>query len=162
MQGFQPTRSGKTATTLILVGLILQSIEVAFVLVVGALVTLLVFVGVLLLGVALIGVVWVVLVYLYSYRRAQEATYEAARTPTLVFAILSLITFNVISGVLYLIAWVKLGEAVDEQTRNTSVAWGTAPPLAPSATFPGRYCSRCGAPNAPGNAYCSRCGNPLG
>lgn len=147
-------RSGQTAGTLILIGLILQIIEVVILVAVGAFLLLVPFLGVLVLFLGGIGVVWVVLVWLFSYQRTQEGDYSGARTPTLVFAILSLITVGLISGILYLIAYVKLGDAMERGSPN--FAWGAAPQ--PPGTQGGRFCSRCGAANASTASFCARCG----
>jgi zinc-ribbon domain len=156
------SRSGETAQTLILVGLILQGVELATLLLAGFLFLIIVptFLGGLFVGLALIGVVWLVLVYLFSYARVRDGDYAGARTPTFVFAVLSLVTFALISGVLYLVAYVKLGDAEHEQ--GPSVAWNVATPAPPSLPPSGsKYCPRCGRPNPPGASFCQACGAPL-
>ncbi len=159
--------SGGTARTLILVGLILDIIAEVILLGVGIALLIVPIFGALLLLFALIGFVWIALVWVYSYSRAREGDYEGARTPTLVFAILSMITLALIPGILFLIAYVKLGDAQREQAQApTAAAWGAPPPLPPLAGGPpaarSGVCSRCGRTNPPGGAFCQGCGAPLG
>jgi hypothetical protein len=160
--------SGETATTLILVGLIVDVVFEAILIVLGAAVVRGPFGGVVLLALAGIGLLWVVLIYLFSYVRVRRAEYEDARPPTLVFAILSLITLALIPGILFLIAYVKLGDAVREQPATASHAWGApAPPVPPlplasAVAVPAtRYCSYCGRADTSGGQYCTGCGAPL-
>lgn len=159
--------SGDTAKTLILIGLILDIIGVAILFVISAAVFLLTFLGGFLLAIAVIGLVWVILVWVYSYERTRAGDYEGARTPTLVFAILSLVTLALIPGILWIVAWVKLGDAVREGAVATP-AWSAAaptPPPSPPAPAPlpsARYCAHCGRANPPGGAFCQGCGAPLG
>jgi len=159
-------RSADTARTLILIGLILDVIGEAILLVVGVFFLIVPLFGAVLLGIALVGFVWVALVYVFSYERVRNGDYEGARTPTLVFAILSLITLALIPGILFLIGYVKLGDALREAS-PAAPAWGSPlPPAAPSPAAPlgggARYCAHCGRAN-PGTAtYCTGCGAPLG
>lgn len=155
------TPSGGTAKTLILVGLILQAVEVLIVLGIGVL-TLIVFVGVFLILFGVLGIVWLVLVYLLSYQRVAEGRYEESRTPTLIVAILSLLTFNLISGILYIIAYVKLGDAV----REAQTPAGPLPPLgfsvAPVSTLSTRICLGCGRVlPSPTPGFCPACGKQV-
>ncbi|MGI0068392.1 MAG: hypothetical protein ACREB9_08330, partial [Thermoplasmata archaeon] len=134
--------SGGTAKTLVLVGLILQLLEVLIVFALGA-VFLLVFIGVFLLIAGVFGLIWMLIVYLFSYQRIAEGRYEDAKTPTLGIAILSLITINLISGILYLIAYVKLGDAIRETQAppppapSYYTAHAPPPPLAPPPSSAG-------------------------
>jgi hypothetical protein len=168
MQGY-PARispSGQTAKTLILVGLILQGIFVLILLGVGAL-FLIVFIGIFILAAAFLGLVWLILVYLFSYRPASDGNYEAARTPTLVFMILSFLTFSLIPAILYLIAYVKLGDAVREaatpmplqaqyQAPYQAPYWQAPPP--PGASGQVQVCLKCGTVRQGTGAYCPHCG----
>lgn len=158
------SESGDTAKTLILVGLILDIIGAVVLLLIGLFILIFPLLGEILLGLALIGLVWVVLVWLFSYRRVVEGDYEGARTPTLVFAILSLVTFGLIPGILFLIAYIKLGDAIREG-RVATPAWGAPyPPFQPQPPAPGagaRFCTYCGAPGPASGAYCQNCGAPL-
>jgi hypothetical protein len=162
--------SGDTAKTLILVGVILDvvfevilvAVGVAFL---GAPAPLL---GGILLFFAVIGFVWIALVWLFSYARVRDGDYDGARTPTLVFAILSIISIALIPGILFLIAYIKLGDAMREAGPSASPAWGSPPPPPPPPLAGGvaaagsRFCSRCGRANPPGGAFCQGCGAPLG
>ncbi len=166
MRGSSP--SGGTAKTLILVGLILDIVLEAILLVVGIVFLIVPVIGALLLAFALIGFVWIALVWIYSYSPVRDGNYEAARTPTLVFAILSLITVSLIPGILFLIAYIKLGDAVRESPAPAAAAWGSPPPAPPPPLASGapaagtRFCSHCGRANPPGGAFCQGCGAPLG
>ncbi|HTW56441.1 MAG TPA: zinc ribbon domain-containing protein [Thermoplasmata archaeon] len=155
--------SGSTAQTLILIGLIFQLVEVVFVLAIGLLFVAFPIAGAILFGLAFIGLLWLVLVYLFSYGPTREGDYEAARTPTLVFAILSLLTGSLIAGILYIVAYVKLGDA---ETPLSPAGYGPNPfPYGPSPTavaFGTRYCARCGTAGLPGAAFCRSCGAALG
>ncbi|HYA11217.1 MAG TPA: zinc ribbon domain-containing protein, partial [Thermoplasmata archaeon] len=133
---------------------------------VGALFLIVPFLGAIILGFALIGFVWIALIWVFSYQRVNDGDYEGARTPTLVFAILSLITLSLIPGILFLIAYVKLGDAIREGAATTP-AWGAPPPAPPLSPSPapagaGRFCSHCGRANPGTGAYCLGCGAPLG
>jgi hypothetical protein len=156
--------SGDTAQTLILVGLILDVILEAILLLVGLFFLIVPLVGAIILGLALIGLLWVFLVYLFSYQRVREGDYEGARTPTLVFAILSLLSVALIPGILFLIAYVKLGDAIREEP-NAAPAWGApAAPAAPASPLPttgSKFCEHCGRANPAAGIYCQGCGAPL-
>jgi hypothetical protein len=148
-------QSGETAKTLILIGLILQIIEVVVLLAIGTIFLIVPLLGGIVLVLGGLGIVWLLLVYLYSYVPTGAGDYRSAQTPTLVFAILSLITIGLISGILYIIAYVKLGDALTDAQRLG------APGGAPFG-FPGtKFCPRCGRPNAPTAGFCAGCGSPL-
>jgi len=180
--------SGDTAEILILIGLILQIITVVILFGVGLVLLILPFLGGIVLFFAFIGLVFVILVYTLSYARTKEGEFEEARTPTLVFGILSLLTFGIISGILYIIAYVKLGDAADEDAavqRNPppapiypapytpivtapyaprppagqSMATAAAPP--PPGAYGTRFCASCGSPVVPPARFCRNCGTPL-
>jgi hypothetical protein len=158
------SRSGETAQTLILVGLIIDIVAEAIVVAIALLIVSAGFSG-LLLGFAVIGFVWIALVWVFSYQRVREGDYERARAPTLVFSILSFLTLALIPAILFLIAYVKLGDALQEAPRG-SPAWGTvptAPPLSFAAPVPAstRYCSHCGRASSGTAAFCEGCGAPL-
>ncbi len=166
----RPTNpSGQTAGTLILVGLILQGIEVLVLLGFGLLFLLVPFVGAIVLGFALFGIIWLVLVYVFSYQRTREGDYQGARTPTIVFAILSLLSFALISGILYLIAYIKLGDAETAQLTPAAPVFAPMPP-SPAASgggggtplAGGKFCTYCGRQNAPTSKFCAGCGAALG
>jgi hypothetical protein len=148
--------SAGTAETLVLVALIFQILGTAFTLFVGLL-----FLPVLLISpfpgtpviaavfaaIAGIGILLLVLGYAYSYRRIQAADYAGARTPTMVLGIVTLF-IGVIPGILYLIAYSKLGDALHE------MAW---PQMGP---FPGYGGGTSFAPvaNPMAHPMCPRCG----
>lgn len=146
------SESGETAHTLILIGLILQGIQVAIALGVGFLVVLAPGLGGFVFGAALIGIVWIVLVYSFSFRRTEGGDYEGARTPTLVFGIRSLLGFGIISGILYLVAFSKLGDAMDETT-DLPPPWSTPAPAAGT-----KFCPSCGRPSPSSGRFCQSCG----
>ena len=154
--------SAQTAETLILVGLILDLVGEVILVVVGLWLLAFPLLGLVVLGFALIGFVWIALVYLFSYDRVRSGDYEGARTPTLVFAVLSLVTLAVIPGILLLVAYVKLGDALAGE-RLPGYAWAQpASPFAPGP-LPGgaRFCMHCGRPNGIDNRFCQGCGAPL-
>lgn len=164
-----PPRAAGTAKVLILIGLALQVIEVAVLVALGLVLLIAPLLTLLFLPLAAIGVLWVVLVYLFSYRRVAEGDYAGASTPTLVFAILSLLTVNLVSGVLYIVAYVEISRAQDELRARAypapgyppAPAWGP-PPMASPAPGPGVvYCRYCGRANAPTMRFCGGCGAPL-
>jgi hypothetical protein len=157
--------SGNTSKTLILVGLILQGIFVLIAFGIGF-IFLVVFIGIFILAAAFLGLMWLLLVFLFSYRPASRGQYEAARTPTIVFAILSLLTLSLIPGILYLIAYIKLGDAVREATPAPpagpySYTPGTSPaPAGQPAQAPSRVqvCLKCGSVRQGQGAFCQHCG----
>lgn len=156
--------AGSTAETLILVGLILQFIEELIVIVLALLFATVPVLGLLALLLAGVGVLWLALVYFFSYRPAREGDYEAAQTPTLLFGILSLISVSLISGILYIIAYAKLGEATAPPSGPAYAYAGTypyGPPPVPATALP-RFCTRCGTAGLTGAAFCRACGAALG
>ena len=108
-------RSADTAEALILIGLIFQGITLLVLLGVGLYFLIIPILGGLVLFLAFLALIWLILVYVFSYQRTVNGDYEGARTPTLVFGILALITGGFISGILYIVAAVKLGDAADEK-----------------------------------------------
>lgn len=143
--GYVPP-SASTAKTLILVGLILQLIFAliflfalgvfAFVAVaVGGVVSLFAFVYV---AFGILGFIFLYLIWMFCYKPVREGRYEQAKTPTLIFAILSLITFSFISGILYIVAYVKLGDAVREQQMPPPGYPGGAPMMSPGMPYGGQ------------------------
>jgi zinc-ribbon domain len=153
--------SGNTAKTLILIGLILQVIEVVVALLLFLVVIVSVFFALLLLPFVVLEVVWLAIVYLFSYRRVASGEYERARTPTLVIAILSLLTVNLISGILYIIAWVKLGDAIAERAARratTQAAMGQTRTFVAPGVVALRNCPSCGTTVVAGATYCPACG----
>lgn len=163
-----PPRAAGTAKVLILIGLILQAIEVAVLLVLGLFLIFVPFVGVFIfLPLAGIGILWIVLVYLFSYERVTQGDYAGAATPTLVFGILSLITLQLISGILYIVAYVEIGSGERELALartgypGAPPTWGAPPPSAfppGAAGAPPKYCPYCGRPNPAVSRFCQGCG----
>ncbi len=165
--------SASTAKTLILVGLIFQLIfAILFLLVLGVIAFLAAAVGVFSIIavfyviIGLIGFIFLFLIWTLCYKPVREGRYEAARTPTLIFAILSLITVNIIAGVLYLVAYVKLGDAVREQQTPPPGYPGGAPMMSPVAPYAAQPAAPMQPPAAPAPAaapapvVCPKCGRP--
>ncbi len=130
--------SASTAESLVLAGLILQIIgAVGMGILMGALMgfTMMapypywwagISAAVAIVAVAL---VFLYLAYEYSYLRIQRGEYIGAQTPTLVIGIVSLF-FGLIPGILYLIAYAKLGDALREQMMPPTW-YPYAPPAVP-------------------------------
>jgi hypothetical protein len=177
-------RSAETAGTLILVGLIFQGITVLVLLGVGLVFLIVPLVGGIVLFLAFLALIWLILVYVLSYARTRDGDYERARTPTLVFGILALISGGVVSGILYIVAYVKLGDAADEEearkvrpysapvppTYSPATSFSsfpaTAAPLPPATSSPSsspvssgsNFCPGCGRPASPQSRFCRNCG----
>jgi hypothetical protein len=167
----RPPAAG-TAETLVLVALILQVIGAALPIVaIAALVGLAIFnpfpyiggVIVLVAAVGALALLFLYFAYEFSYQRIRRGEYGAAQAPTLVFGIISLF-LGVIPGILYLIAYVKLGDAVrDARTGpylpRPEAGYGPAFPPAPGAQ---QACGKCGRVYPVGQfAFCPRCGQAL-
>jgi hypothetical protein len=175
--------SGSTAKTLILVGLILQLIfALIFLIGLGALAFVAAAFGVfpilavVYISLGLLGFIFLFLVWMFCYKPVTEGRYEQAKTPTLVFAILSLITINIIAGILYLIAYIKLGDAVREQQMPPQGYAGAPSMMAPASPYGGQPMQQPMQPPmqpmsaqpmapppaaaAPAAVICPRCGKP--
>ncbi|MGA7861770.1 MAG: hypothetical protein WCB19_07935 [Thermoplasmata archaeon] len=168
--------SGSTAKTLILVGLIFQLIFALLFLFVFGVVAIVAATSVGLvfpvfdavwIGFGALGFIFLILIWMFSYKPVSEGRYEQARTPTLIFAILSLITVNLIAGILYLIAYIKLGDAVREQQMPPQGYPGAAPMMTPGMPYGGQPMQQPMAPAppapamaAPAPVICPRCGKP--
>lgn len=164
-----PGRSGDTAQVLILIGLILQIATVLILFGVAAFFSFVPIFGGIVLVAAILGLIFVILVYIFSYARARDGDYDGARTPTLVFGILSLISLGLISGILYIVAYAKLGDAADEDEQLNPTDWVTyggvrQPATAPVYSYaqpPGTAYPPTFAPAAPpptGSIRCPNCG----
>jgi hypothetical protein len=152
--------SGGTAESLILAGLILQVIGGVFLL--GGIAWFFGFsilhpfadvtIAVIAAGVvAVLAVLFLYFVYTLCYERAREGQYARAEAPTLVLGILSLF-FGIVPGILYLIAYVKLGDATREQQGYLG---GPSMPLV--------ACRGCGRVYGVGQfGFCPGCGQKLG
>ncbi|NNN17442.1 MAG: hypothetical protein HKL79_03670 [Thermoplasmata archaeon] len=166
-------RSAETAELLILVGLILQVVGVLIVFGIGIFLLIGPLIGAIFLLFAFFGIVWLILVYAFSYRRTKDGDYEGARTPTLVFAILSLLSLGLISGILYIVAYSKLGDAINEAEASRkpspspafyaapAYAGGPAPVTSAALPTAPRFCSRCGRPTSYQSRFCLSCGAVL-
>lgn len=165
----RPTPPSATAAeSLVLVALILQAI--GGVILLGVLAWALGFsvlfpiplpLPVLWVGVGLaIGVGAVVVAFLYFahrlvYLRIRQGEFVAAQTPCLVFGVLSLAA-GVVPGIFYLIAYVKLGDAVRERFAELPSAWFLHPTAAVSEPV---RCPSCGhAGPLPTFLSCPACG----
>jgi hypothetical protein len=180
-------RSGETAQTLIFIGLIFQLVSFLILLGVGFFLLVIPILGGIVLFLAFISLIWLLLVYMFSYAPAINRDFEDARTPTLVFGILTLICGGIISGILYIVAYVKLGDALDEEQARAAAprpaatalpyaaparfAYSPGTPVPPSAAVTpptstpippsSYYCSNCGRPTPPHATYCRNCGAQL-
>lgn len=164
--------SAGTAETLVLVALILQVVGAAIV--IGIL--LLLFgvsayhlrdrawvVGLVAGVVGALSLVFLFCAYNYSYVRIREGRFQEAQAPTLVIGILSLF-LGLIPGILYLVGYLKLGDALREQ-QSLLYGYGTpyGPPLWPAASYPQVACRQCGRVSFMGQfAFCPNCGQKLG
>ncbi len=110
-------------------------------------------------GVGILVVVFLYYAYTLSYLRIQRGEYSAALGPTLVLGILSLFV-GLLPGILYLVGYVKLGDAIREQAGSAPASGGYA--AAPLGT--GQIaCRNCGRVHPFGAyAYCPVCGQKLG
>ncbi|HKV90833.1 MAG TPA: hypothetical protein VJQ43_06550, partial [Thermoplasmata archaeon] len=111
--------------------------------------------------------------YAYSYRRIRDGDLPGARGPTLALGILGIPLGGIIVGILYLIAYMKIGDA---ETESRSMGgWQGAPGGAPpaygyaapyggpaSAGVPPLYGGVAYAPPPPVTVAhnCPRCGRP--
>jgi hypothetical protein len=175
--------SGDTAGTLILIAFIFQCIAsgvvflvlfyIPFVIIapVGLAVSLTVL-GIL----GVIGAVAILMLYVayaYSYRRTKDGNYEGARTPTLILGILGIFFGWIVTGVLYLIAFAKLGDAAREVRGPVFYAtpgyyapampYGTPGPVPTGTPMAGggpAFALPPGPPPPPAGVVCPRCGQP--
>ncbi|HYK92891.1 MAG TPA: hypothetical protein VEY07_02470 [Thermoplasmata archaeon] len=154
---YRPPSAG-TAQTLILLGLIFQLIFSLIFLIAGIVAIAAYLAATSVLGGAYTGfalggavfyliaaafsIILLYVAYFMTYRRVVEGHYEEARGPALLLGILELIFGGIITGVLYLVGWIKLGDAVNEMRQPP----GYAPGYMPGQPMPGY-----GAP-APGYA----------
>jgi hypothetical protein len=166
----RPASAG-SAETLVLVALILQVIGAAVL--IGAILFLFgfaafhpfPFAGLVVLLAAIVGGVALLFLYFayeYSYRRIQRGDYAGAQAPTLVIGILSLF-LGIIPGILYLVGYVKLSDAIREQQTppfTHGPAYGFPPAAAPSVSQ--IACRGCGRVYPVGQfAFCPNCGQKM-
>ncbi len=108
-----------------------------------------------------IAVVFLYLAYEYSYRRIQNGDYAGAQGPTLVIGILSLF-LGIIPGILYLVGYIKLGDALREQMPP---GFAAGPVYGGFAPYSGAQvaCRGCGRVYYAGQfLYCPNCGQKFG
>ena len=126
--------SASTAESLVLVALVLQIIgTVVMAAIVGLVLGVAItnpfpysWVAILVISVIVVlGAVFVYLAYEFSYRRIVAGDYLGAQAPTLDFGILSLF-FGLVPGILYIIGYVKLTDAVREL--QFGPMWAPVPP----------------------------------
>ena len=164
--------SGASAETLVLVALILQVIGAAVL--IGGILFLFGFAAfhpfafawlvVLVSGVVgAVALLFLYFAYEYSYLRIQRGEYAGAQAPTLVIGILSLF-LGVIPGILYLIGYVKLADAIREQQSPATMygpAFGSTP--SPTPAVPQMACRGCGRVYFVGQfPFCPNCGQKIG
>jgi len=102
-----------------------------------------------------IGILWLLLVYVLSYRRMATGDFAGARTPTLVFAVLSVFTVSLLSGLFYVLAYNELDGA--DPGRNRSQAMLQPTPI----QFGSKVCPICTRANPLSTTYCQGCGFAL-
>ncbi|HYA70673.1 MAG TPA: hypothetical protein VEH28_04815 [Thermoplasmata archaeon] len=107
------------------------------------------------------GVILLILfAFFFAYLPIQRGNYVSAQTPALVLGVLSILTLNIISGVLFLVGYVKIGDAIREQQRSAA-----GPGAQPTAVAAGSLvaCKGCGRVFPFGAfGFCPNCGQKLG
>jgi hypothetical protein len=191
--GYRPKPPSQgTAETLILIAFILQLVFSAFSLVfagigllAGAFFFFVIGGGAFLVLAAIAVVVTILMLYIayrYSYARARDGDFAGARGPTLLLGIVGLFFGGIIVGVLYIVGYIKLGDA-ETESRTVGMWPGSGPsypyhaPYGYGYGYPGGYgptyqYGHPGAPPATGGvpyapppsapvaATCPRCGRP--
>lgn len=164
--------SAGTAESLVLGALVLQVIGAA-VLIVGLSIALGVSVvtpfdyswvaAIVAVGVGGIALLFLYLAYEYAYRRIKAGEYEAAQAPTLLIGLLSLFV-GIVPGVLYIVGYVKLGDAVREQRSTlTPAPAGSSAGTLPSGVGTQEACRGCGRVYLVGQfPFCPNCGQKIG
>jgi len=169
--------SGDTARLLIAIALAFQVVGFLVLLVIGLVVAAVPILGGLVLFLAFVAFICVLLIYFLCYARAANGDYEDAKGPTLVFGILGLVTGGIVTGVLLIIAYIKLGDAEAEVEpppwETPAGAYGhpsgspspygpprSAVPPRPSAAGP-RFCPNCGTALLAPSRFCRSCGAAL-
>lgn len=133
-------------------------------------------------GVVLLLLTW--LGYEFSYRRTAQGDYEGAKTTTLVLGILGIPFGYLVVGILYLVAYGKLGDAMTElrggpagypgspgwayptygPTGYPPVGYPTPAPAPPGVPLAGANVAYAPAPSyappVPAAPTCPRCGRP--
>ncbi len=173
--------SAATAETLVLVALVLQMFGAAFVLIGGAaLIGVSLFapfawswaLAALVLAIGGGAVVFLYRAYEMSDVRLRRGGYVGAEAPTLVIGIVSLL-FGILPGILYLIGYAKIGDAIRESRPApmgypgyyAPTAAPYAPPIAPPPPVTASTvlaCRACGRTYYAGPAaFCPACGQRL-
>jgi hypothetical protein len=157
--------SAGSAETLVLIALILQVI--GGVLLIGGILFLFgwaayhpfAFAWLVVLVAGIVGgaaILFLYLAYTLSYQRIQRGDYAGAQTPTLVIGILS-IFLGLIPGILYLVGYSKLSDAIREQQPT---AWYPAPG---GPQYSLTACRGCGRVYPTGQfQFCPNCGQKVG
>jgi len=142
----------KNGRMLVVAGLGLQAAQVAFFFLLAYFARSNGFLVSIYLAVGVIGIGWLVLAFVLSYWPLRAGHAERARTPTLVFGILSIFTFSVLSGLMYVLAYHELKPRVLPGAPPRPL--GSPVPLAGGLTT----CSICGRSNPPASKFCRGCG----
>ena len=69
-------------------------------------------VGIIFGGIFLIGLLWILLDYFLVYKRLSDGNVRGAETPSLVLGIIQLLFGGIITGILLIIAYVKIGDSL--------------------------------------------------
>ncbi len=146
-----------TARHLVLAGIVVALAQSVLLIALNATLAVLPFFRPLLFAFAAASVVWAGLLYALAYRPLTGATPARAKTPTLVFAVLSIVTIGVLSGILLLLAYHTMDTA-EVEARRPALPPRPAPALR-SAVW---TCVACGAANPAPNPRCRGCGMILG
>ena len=107
------------------------------------------------------GVILLILfAFFFAYLPIQRGNYASAQTPALVLGILSILTLNPISGVLFLVGYVKVGDAIREQRPPVPGPGAPTPATAAGSLVACKGCGRVFPMGAFG--FCPNCGQKLG
>jgi hypothetical protein len=118
--------SGSTARILVLIGLIIQIAQIVLFILGLEILASLTATAPVILGVTssiyidggavlvLLNLIFTYLIYRMSYLRIAGGDFERATTPTLVLSLFAILTLWFVSGIFYLLAWVKLRDAGEE------------------------------------------------
>jgi len=142
----------KSAGYLIVAGLALQAAQVAIVVIAGYYLARVGFLTSILFILGISGVAWLVLVLVFSYLPLRAGRIDRARTPTLIFAILSIFTISILAGLMYVLAYHEMRPQAPPGPPPRPL--GSPPPLAGGSAS----CSICGRANQPGSTFCQGCG----
>ncbi|MGP8017301.1 MAG: hypothetical protein ACLPP2_00340 [Thermoplasmata archaeon] len=148
--------AGNSAKVLTLAGLAVQVVQCVAFLGIGFYLSSEPSVRTLLVLLGTIGIIWLLLVYAFSYRRMRTGDFVGARSPILVFAVLSVFTVSVLSGLLYILAYHELGSI--EQGRPSSHPMRPPSPLRSES----KVCPICSRANPLSTTFCQECGFALG